>query len=58
VLFGSLGLGFFIYGQKQRRAVPFVCGIALMAFPYFVSNVALLILIGVVLTAIPYFLRL
>jgi hypothetical protein len=58
LLFGSIGLGFFIYGKKQRAAVPLVCGLALMLFPYFVSNVMLLVGIGVLLIALPYFLRL
>ncbi|HEY2529976.1 MAG TPA: hypothetical protein VGJ20_18900 [Xanthobacteraceae bacterium] len=58
VLFGSIGLGFLIYGRKQRAVVPLVCGLALMIFPYFVSNTILLVVIGVGLMAIPYFLRL
>lgn len=58
VLFGSIGLGFFIYGKKQRAIVPLVCGLALMAFPYFVSGTVLLVLVGTVLMAIPYFVRL
>jgi hypothetical protein len=37
--------------------VPLVCGVALMIFPYFVSNTVLLVALGVVLMAIPYFLR-
>jgi hypothetical protein len=58
LLFGSIGLGFFIYGKKQRAVVPLVCGLALMVFPYFVSNALLLVGIGLALAAIPYFLRL
>lgn len=58
LLFGSIGLGFFIYGKKQQRVVPLICGVALMAFPYFVANTILLVVIGVLLTAIPYFVRL
>jgi hypothetical protein len=58
LLFGSIGLGFLIYGRKQRAVVPLVCGLALMIFPYFVSNTILLITIGVVLIALPYFFRL
>lgn len=57
LLFGSFGLGFFIYGKKQRRVVPLVCGLALMGYPYFVSNSWLLVGIGVLLTAVPYFVR-
>lgn len=58
VLFGSIGLGFLIYGRKQRAVVPLVCGLGLMIFPYFVTNSIALVAIGVVLMAIPYFLRL
>jgi hypothetical protein len=58
LLFSSIGLGYFIFGRKQRAVVPLVCGLALMAFPYFVHNDIVLVVIGIVLTAIPYFLRL
>jgi hypothetical protein len=58
LLFGSIGLGYFIYGKRQRAAVPLLCGIALMVFPYFVSNIVLLVGIGTLLAAIPYFFRL
>jgi hypothetical protein len=57
LLFGSIGLGYFIYGKKQRAAVPLVCGLGLMIFPYFVPNTMLLVGLGVLLIAIPYFLR-
>ena len=57
LLFGSIGLGFFVYGKKQRAVVPLVCGLALMIFPYFVSNTVLLVVIGAVLIAVPYFVR-
>jgi hypothetical protein len=58
LLFGSVGLGFFVYGRKQRAVVPLVCGLLLMVFPYFVSNVALLVTVGILLCVVPYFLRL
>jgi hypothetical protein len=57
LLFSSIGLGFFIYGRRQRAVVPLVCGVGLMVFPYFVTNVPLLVGTGVVLITIPYFLR-
>lgn len=57
VLFGSIGLGFFLYGKKQQAFVPLFCGLALMVFPYFVSSTPLLVAIGVALTALPYFIR-
>jgi hypothetical protein len=58
LLFGSIGLGFFMYGKKQRAVVPLLCGVALMAFPYFVSSTLLLVVIGAALIAVPYFVRL
>jgi hypothetical protein len=57
VLFGSIGFGFFIYGRKQRKVVPLLCGIVLIFVPYFVPNTLLLFFVGAVLVAIPYFIR-
>lgn len=56
-LFGAVGLGFFVYGKKQRAVVPLACGVALMVCPYFVSDAILLVVIGVALIAIPRFVR-
>ena len=57
LLFGSVGLGFFIYGKKQKSVVPLVCGLVLMIFPYFISNTVLLVAIGVALMTLPYFVK-
>lgn len=57
LMFSSIGMGFFIYGRKQKRAVPLVCGIVLMVYPYFVPSTIWLVVIGVVLCAVPYFVR-
>jgi len=57
MLFGAIGLGFFIYGKKQKAVIPFFTGIALLTFPYFVSNVYMLVIIGIILVALPYFSR-
>jgi hypothetical protein len=58
VLFSSLGLGFFVYGRRQRAVVPLLCGLALMVVPYFASSSLALVAAGGVLLAIPYFFRL
>ncbi|MCZ6625627.1 MAG: hypothetical protein O7B35_15595 [Deltaproteobacteria bacterium] len=57
MLFGAIGLGFFVYGKKQKRVAPLMAGIALLVFPYFISNVYLVVIIGVLLIALPYFIR-
>jgi len=57
LLFGSIGFGFFVYGKKQQKPVPLACGLALMVFPYFISNTFALVGIGAALMAVPYFVR-
>jgi hypothetical protein len=58
VIFGAIGFAFFVYGKKQRAIVPLFTGMALCVFPYFISNTYLLVLVGGILTAVPYFVRL
>lgn len=58
VLFSSIGLGYFIYGKKQKVIVPFFCGLVLMVFPYFIESTGWLLGIGGVLSVIPYFIKL
>ena len=58
MLFGAIGLGYFLYGKKQRAPVPLAAGIALFIFPYFISNVYALVIVGAAIVAVPYFVRL
>jgi hypothetical protein len=58
VVFGSIGLGFFIFGKRQGAPVPLACGMLLMVFPYFVSSAWAMVIVGALLMAIPYFVRL
>ncbi len=57
VIFGSIGLGFFVYGKKQKAIIPLFSGIGLMVVPYFISNMYILILSGIVLVALPYIIK-
>jgi hypothetical protein len=57
LLYGSIGMAYFVYGKRQQRGVALISGIALMGFPYFVSSVFLSILIGIVLMALPFFIK-
>ena len=57
IIFGSIGTGFAIYGKRQKTIVPLCIGVTLCVFPYFIENVYLLVFVGVVLMAIPYFVR-
>ncbi|WP_435546830.1 hypothetical protein [Desulfobacterium sp. N47] len=57
MVLGSIGLGFFVYGKKQKAIIPLFSGIGLMVFPYFVSNVYILVLLGIVLIALPFIIK-
>ena len=57
MLFGAIGFGFFLYGKKQKKVVPLITGIALCVVPYFIANVYALVIVGVILMAIPFFVR-
>ena len=57
MFFGAIGTGYFIYGKKQHKFVPLISGMALIGFPYAVSNVVALVGIGIALMAVPYFVR-
>jgi hypothetical protein len=57
LLFGSVGLGFFVYGKRQQAIVPLLSGIALMVVPYLLSNVYGLVAVGCLLIALPFLVR-
>ncbi|WAJ36371.1 hypothetical protein OU800_17365 [Pseudomonas sp. GOM7] len=57
LLFGSIGLGFVIYGRRQRKPIPFLCGMGLMGAPYLMSSTLWLVMAGTLLVAIPFFLH-
>jgi hypothetical protein len=57
MLFGAIGFGFFLYGRKQKKVVPLITGIVLCVVPYFIANVYALVIVGVILMAIPFIVR-
>jgi hypothetical protein len=57
MLFGAIGLGFFTYGKKQKAVIPLFSGIALFVFPYFISNVYILVFVGVIIVFLPFFVK-
>lgn len=57
VLFGAFGLGYFVYGKRQRQSMPLVCGLGLMLFPYFVDSAPWMLVDGLVLLLLPWFIR-
>ena len=57
LLFGSIGTGYCVYGRRQSAVVPFLCGVLLIGIPYFIASVAALVVVGVVLAALPFFIK-
>jgi hypothetical protein len=47
LIWGSVGLGYFIYGKKQRSWVPMLGGALVMAASYFAGSALLLSIISV-----------
>lgn len=54
LIFGSVGTGYCVYGRRQGAPVPFLSGVLLIAVPYLISNLALLLIVGVVLALAPF----
>ena len=58
VLFSAIGAGYVLYGKKQRQVVPLLTGLALCVYPYFLANGYAIVVVGLILMAVPWFLRL
>jgi hypothetical protein len=58
LLFGAIGMGYFIYGKRQAQVVIRYTGLALMLFPYVVSDTVVMVIIGVLLLILPRFIKL
>ncbi len=56
-IFGSIGFVAFVYGKRMDLWKPMFCGIALMIYPYFISDIIALYLIGTAGTVALFFLR-
>ncbi len=54
MIFGSIGMGYFIYGRKQKNGIALISGIALFALPYLVSDILFITLIGIGVMAVPF----
>ena len=51
LIWGSIGLGFAIYGKKQRTMVPLVGGLLLMGISYFIGSALVMSVVGAALVA-------
>jgi ABC-type uncharacterized transport system permease subunit len=53
LLFGAVGGVYLAYARRVHEVDFLVCGVALILYPYFFSNVLLIVIIGAVIAMIP-----
>jgi hypothetical protein len=56
LIWGSVGIGYFIYGRKQQAVVPLIGGILMIVASYFAPSALDMSLICIVLMAAVYWL--
>lgn len=54
LVLSSIGVAFFTYGKRTGRPVYLGCGALLAIFPWFVTNLLALVLVGIALVAAPF----
>jgi hypothetical protein len=57
LVFGSIGFIAFIYGKRMNLWKPMLLGLALMVYPYFISDDVMMIAIGAIGTTGLFVLR-
>ena len=56
LLWGSIGVGYFVYGKKQGAMMPMIGGVLMIAVSYLVSSWLLMSLISIALMVVVYLL--
>jgi hypothetical protein len=54
VVAGAIGVGYLVYGRRQKKLVPAIAGILLCVYPYFVESGLWLGVVGALLVAAPF----
>lgn len=57
LIFGVFGAAYFLYGKRQSRTVPLLVGIVLSVFPYFITDLKVMVPLGVALIFVPAFIK-
>jgi len=53
LLFGAIGGVYLAYARRVHSADFLICGVVLIVYPYFLSNVIAIVIIGAVIAMIP-----
>ena len=54
VIAGVFGMAYFVYGKRQAKFVPMICGVLLCVYPYFIDSLVWLCVVGAVLLVVPF----
>ncbi|GAA5784823.1 hypothetical protein GCM10007860_17480 [Chitiniphilus shinanonensis] len=54
LMLNALGMAYFWFGRRQRRAMPLLSGLGLMVLPYLVSGLAWTLGLGALLAGLPF----
>ena len=54
LIFGAVGTVYLFIGRKEHDALYLIVGFLLIIYPYIFSSAAMIIIIGVVLSVVPY----
>ena len=57
LVFGSIGFVAFMYGERMSLWKPMFIGIALMAYPYFITDDKIMIVLGLFGSTALFFVR-
>lgn len=58
LIFGSIGVGYCVYGRKQSHIVAFIAGLFLIGLPYVIDSNAALIIVSLIIMVSPKFIKL
>jgi uncharacterized membrane protein HdeD (DUF308 family) len=56
LIWGSVGMGYFIFGKKQSSWAPMIGGVLMIAASYFIGSALLMSIVCISLMAAIYFL--
>ena len=54
---GAFGMVYLAYGKKQSKLAYAICGVLLIAYPYFIDNIWLLLVVGLALAVAPWVIK-
>lgn len=56
LLTGAIGFALFLYGKRESRVPQLVIGLLFMVYPYFTNSITSLIVVGVILLGVLWYL--